>query len=50
LIANNYGEADGLQMDALFAAGVILFITVIVISIGSQYIEWQMQRKLGGES
>jgi phosphate transport system permease protein len=50
LIANNYGEADGLQMDALFAAGVILFITVIVISIGSQYIEWQMRQKLGGES
>ena len=49
LIANNYGEADGLQMDALFAAGVILFITVLVISIGSQYIEWQMRRKLGGE-
>jgi len=50
LIANNYGEADGLQMDALFAAGVILFITVLVISIGSQYIEWRMRRKLGGES
>ncbi|MBB6645148.1 phosphate ABC transporter permease subunit PstC [Halobellus ruber] len=50
LIANNYGEADGLQMDALFAAGVILFITVLVISIGSQYIEWRMRRKLGGEN
>jgi len=49
LIARNYGEADGLQMDALFAAGVILFITVLVISIGSQYIEWRMRRKLGGE-
>jgi phosphate transport system permease protein len=50
LIANNYGEADGLQMDALFAAGVILFVTVLVISIGSQYIEWRMRRKLGGEN
>ena len=49
LIARNYGEADGLQMDALFAAGVILFITVLVISIGSQYIEWRMRRTLGGE-
>jgi len=49
LIANNYGEADGLQMDALFAAGVILFFTVLAISVGSQYIEWQMRRKLGGE-
>jgi phosphate transport system permease protein len=50
LIARNYGEADGLQMDALFAAGVILFITVLFISIGAQYIEWRMRSKLGGES
>jgi phosphate transport system permease protein len=49
LIARNYGDADGLQMDALFAAGVILFVTVLFISIGSQYIEWRMRRKLGGE-
>jgi phosphate transport system permease protein len=49
LIARNYGEADGLQMDALFVAGVILFITVLVISIGAQYIEWRMRSKLGGE-
>ena len=49
LIARNYGEADGLQMDALFVAGVILFVTVLLISIGSQYIEWRMRRKLGGE-
>jgi phosphate transport system permease protein len=49
LIANNYGEADGLQMDALFVAGVILFITVLLISVGAQYIEWRMHRKLGGE-
>jgi phosphate transport system permease protein len=49
LIANNYGEADGLQMDALFVAGVILFITVLVISVGAQYIEWRMHKKLGGD-
>ncbi|ERG96989.1 phosphate ABC transporter permease subunit PstC [Haloquadratum walsbyi] len=49
LIARNYGEADGLQMDALFVAGVILFITVLVISIGAQYIEWRMHKRLGGE-
>ncbi|WP_435067657.1 phosphate ABC transporter permease subunit PstC [Haloplanus sp. C73] len=48
LIARNYGEADGLQMDALFVAGVILFITVLAISIGAQYIEWRMRSKLGG--
>jgi phosphate transport system permease protein len=49
LIARNYGEADGLQMDALFVAGVILFVTVLFISVGSQYIEWRMKRKLGGD-
>jgi len=50
LIARNYGEADGLQMDALFVAGVILFLTVLVISVGAQYIEWRMRSKLGGEA
>jgi phosphate transport system permease protein len=50
LIARNYGEADGLQMDALFVAGVILFITVLFISVGAQYIEWRMRSKLGGEA
>ncbi|MFB9822576.1 phosphate ABC transporter permease subunit PstC [Halobaculum roseum] len=49
LIARNYGDADGLQMDALFVAGVILFVTVLVISVGSQYIEWRMSEKFGGE-
>ncbi|WP_255152001.1 phosphate ABC transporter permease subunit PstC [Halorarius halobius] len=49
LIAHNYGEADGLQMDALFAAGVILFVTVLALSIGTQYIEARMNRKLGGD-
>ncbi len=50
LIANNYGEADGLQLDALFVAGVILFITVMAISVGAQYIEWRMRSKLGGDT
>ncbi|WP_256289117.1 phosphate ABC transporter permease subunit PstC [Halobellus inordinatus] len=49
LIARNYGEADGLQMDALFVAGVILFVTVLVISVGSQYVEWRMRKKFGGD-
>ena len=49
IIARNYGDADGLQMDALFIAGVILFITVLFISIGSQYIEWRMKRQFGGD-
>ncbi|MFB6122419.1 MAG: phosphate ABC transporter permease subunit PstC [Haloferacaceae archaeon] len=50
LIARNYGEADGLQLSALFVAGVILFVTVLVISIGSQYVEARMRSKLGGDA
>jgi phosphate transport system permease protein len=48
LIAANYGEADGLQLSALFAAGVVLFVTVLFLSVGSQLIERRMKRQLGG--
>jgi phosphate transport system permease protein len=48
LIASQYGNASGLQTAALFAAGVVLFVTVMFLSIGSQLIEAHMQRKLGG--
>ncbi|GAB7095689.1 phosphate ABC transporter permease subunit PstC [Halolamina litorea] len=49
LIAARYGDADGLQMSALFVAGAILFVTVLALSITSQYIEARMKRQLGGE-
>ncbi|WP_121823510.1 phosphate ABC transporter permease subunit PstC [Halostella salina] len=49
LIASQYGNADGTHLQALFAAGVVLFITVLVISIASQRIEERMERKLRGE-
>ncbi|MEE6209797.1 phosphate ABC transporter permease subunit PstC [Salarchaeum sp. III] len=49
LIASQYGIASGSQMSALFAAGVVLFVTVLALSIGSQYIEARMNRKLGGQ-
>ena len=49
LIASQYGVASGLQMSALFAAGVVLFVTVLLLSIGSQLIEARMREKLGGE-
>jgi len=49
LIANQHGTASGRQLSVLFAAGVVLFITVLSLSIGSQYIETRMQRKLGGK-
>jgi phosphate transport system permease protein len=48
-IAAQYGEASGNQLSALFAAGVVLFITVLFLSIGSQLIERRMKRKLGGK-
>ena len=48
LIASQYGNAHGMHMRALFAAGVILFVTVLVLSVASQRIEARMKRKLGG--
>ncbi|QPV63312.1 phosphate ABC transporter permease subunit PstC [Halosimplex litoreum] len=50
LIASQYGAASGLQFSALFAAGVVLFVTVMGFSIGSQLIERRMRRTLGGDS
>jgi phosphate transport system permease protein len=49
VIAFEGGNASGLHMSALFAGGVVLFFMVMVLSVTSQWIEWRMQRKLGGE-
>ncbi|MFB6139323.1 MAG: phosphate ABC transporter permease subunit PstC [Halosimplex sp.] len=49
LIASQYGAASGLQFSGLFAAGVVLFLTVMALSVGSQLIERRMRRRLGGE-
>jgi phosphate transport system permease protein len=49
LIASQYGVAEGKHMSALFAAGVVLFVTVMAVSVASQYIEHRMKEKLGGE-
>lgn len=49
LIASQYGVAEGVHMSALFAAGVVLFVTVMAVSIASQYVEVRMREKLGGE-
>ncbi|RBI61474.1 phosphate ABC transporter permease subunit PstC [halophilic archaeon] len=48
LIASQYGNASSMQMSALFAAGVVLFVTVLVLSVVSQVIERRMEQKLGG--
>jgi phosphate transport system permease protein len=50
LIASQYGIASGDQMAALFAAGVVLFVTVLGLSVASQAVEAHMERKLGGKS
>ena len=49
LIASQYGVAEGLHMSALFAAGVVLFVTVMFVSVASQYVEARTREKLGGE-
>ncbi len=49
VIAFEGGSASGVHMSALFAAGVVLFVMVMLLSVASQYVEWRMHRKLGGE-
>ncbi|WP_353634475.1 phosphate ABC transporter permease subunit PstC [Halobacterium sp. NMX12-1] len=49
VIAFEGGNASGLHMSALFAGGVVLFGMVMLLSVGSQYVEWRMHQKLGGE-
>ncbi|MFB6097263.1 MAG: phosphate ABC transporter permease subunit PstC [Haloferacaceae archaeon] len=48
LIASQYGSAAGMHERALFAAGVVLFVIVIALSVVSQTIERRMKQKLGG--
>jgi len=50
LIASQYGNADGMHMQALFAAGVVLFVSVMFLSVVSQLVEARMHRKLEGKS
>ncbi len=50
LIASQYGNADGIHMRALFAAGVVLFLTVMVLSIASLVAESRVQHKLEGST
>ena len=49
VIAFEGGNASGIHMSALFAGGVVLFGMVMVLSVASQYVEWRMHRKLGGD-
>jgi phosphate transport system permease protein len=49
LVANFYGNASESTMDVLFAAGVVLFVIVGLLSLASQIVERRMQRTLRGE-
>ena len=49
VIAFEGGNAGGIHLSALFAGGVVLFFMVMVLSVTSQWVEWRMHRKLGGE-
>jgi len=49
VIAFEGGNASGIHMSALFAGGVVLFGMVMLLSVTSQYVEWRMHKKLGGE-
>ncbi|MFB6093474.1 MAG: phosphate ABC transporter permease subunit PstC [Halanaeroarchaeum sp.] len=49
MIASEYGNASGLHLSALFAAGVVLFVTVMALSVVSQFVEYRMKRQLRGE-
>jgi phosphate transport system permease protein len=49
VIAFEGGNSSGTQMSALFAAGVVLFVIVMLLSTSAQYVEWRMRKKLQGE-
>ncbi|WP_440989780.1 phosphate ABC transporter permease subunit PstC [Haloarchaeobius baliensis] len=49
VIAFEGGNASGIHLSALFAGGVVLFFMVMVLSVTSQWVEWRMEKKLGGE-
>jgi phosphate transport system permease protein len=50
VIAFEGGNATGRHLEGLFAAGVILFLMVLTLSIGSQIIEARMRKQFGGDT
>jgi len=48
LIAHEMGEAAGLQVNALFAGAVILFIVVAIMSISSNILQERIEKKFRG--
>jgi phosphate transport system permease protein len=48
VIANQFGEASGLQRSALIGLGVVLFVITIVVNIGARGIVQRSQAKSRG--
>jgi len=48
LIVHEMGEATGIQRNSLFAAGVILFIIVAIMSISSNILRERIEKKFKG--
>ncbi len=48
LIAGHMGEAYGLKVNALFAAGVFLFIIAAVLAILAEYMQYRIEKKFKG--
>jgi phosphate transport system permease protein len=48
LIVHEMGEAAGLQVNALFAGAVILFIVVAIMSISSNILQERIEKKFRG--
>ena len=44
LIANNWGEATGVQVNALVAAGVVLFVITIIVNMIARAMVWRFKR------
>lgn len=50
LIFTHMSEGSGLEINALFASAVILFIIVAIMSIASNILKERVTKKLGGAS
>jgi phosphate transport system permease protein len=46
VIANQFGEAGGLQRSALIGLGVVLFLVTIIVNVAARGVVGRMDRKL----
>jgi phosphate transport system permease protein len=48
VIANEFGEASGVQRSALIGLGVLLFVITIIINLGARIIIARSARRTAG--